>query len=91
MVNNPNKFMACHYLMKLHEARGDKIIIFCDHLFALKELAHFLDIPYICGEVGERERLNIISHFRDGSEINTIIFSKVGDTSIDIPNANVII
>ena len=34
---------------------------------------------------------HIISHFRDGTEINTIIFSRVGDTSIDIPNANVII
>lgn len=34
--NNPNKFMACDYLVKLHEARGDKIIIFCDQIFALK-------------------------------------------------------
>ena len=89
--NNPNKFMACHYLMKLHEARGDKIMIFCDHIFALKKYAKKLNIPYISGEVGERERQNIISHFRDGNEINTIIFSRVGDTSIDIPNANVII
>ena len=77
--------------MKLHESRGDKVIIFCDHIFALKELAYRLGIPYICGEVGERERLNIIAHFRDGDEINVIIFSRVGDTSIDIPNANVII
>lgn len=37
--SNPNKFMACDYLMKLHEDRGDKIIIFCDHIFTLKELA----------------------------------------------------
>jgi DNA excision repair protein ERCC-3 len=89
--NNPNKFMACHYLVKLHEARGDKIMIYCDHIFTLKEYAKLLKIPFICGEVGERERLNIIAHFRDGNEINTIISSKVGDTSIDIPNANVII
>lgn len=54
--NNPNKFMACHYLMKLHEARGDKIMIFCDHIFALKKYAKKLGIPYISGEVGERER-----------------------------------
>jgi DNA excision repair protein ERCC-3 len=54
--NNPNKFMACHYLMKLHEARGDKIMIFCDHIFAIKEYAKRLSVPFICGEVGERER-----------------------------------
>lgn len=35
--------------------------------------------------------MNIIQQFRDGNEINCIIFSQVGDTSIDIPNANVII
>ena len=53
--------MACHYLKKLHEARGDKIIIFCDHLFSLKEYAHQLAIPFISGEVGNIERMNIIS------------------------------
>jgi DNA excision repair protein ERCC-3 len=89
--NNPNKYMACDYLRKVHEERGDKIIIFCDHIFALKIYAKQQNIPYISGEVGERERNNIISQFRDGTEINCIIFSRVGDTSIDIPNANVII
>lgn len=83
--------MTCDYLVRLHQSRGDKIIIFCDHIFTLKELALRLGIPYISGEVGDRERLNIIAHFRDGDEINCIIFSRVGDTSIDIPNANVII
>lgn len=83
--------MVCHYLVKLHEARGDKIMIYCDHIFTLQQYATLLKIPFIYGEVPERERLNIIAHFRDGNEINTIISSKVGDTSIDIPNANVII
>lgn len=83
--------MACDYLRRVHEARGDKIIIFCDHVFALEIYAERLQIPFISGRVSERERQNIISHFRDGKEINTIIFSRVGDTSIDIPNANVII
>ena len=29
-VCNPNKFIACEYLINLHEARGDKIIVFSD-------------------------------------------------------------
>ena len=29
-VCNPNKFIACEYLVDLHEARGDKIIVFSD-------------------------------------------------------------
>jgi len=38
-VNNPNKFLACQYLINLHESRGDKIIVFSDNLFALKTYA----------------------------------------------------
>ena len=45
----------------MHEERGDKIIIFCDHIFSLKEYAHQLGIPYISGEVSNLERMNIIS------------------------------
>ena len=33
-VCNPNKFMAAEYLIKLHEARGDKTIVFSDNIFA---------------------------------------------------------
>jgi DNA excision repair protein ERCC-3 len=29
-VCNPNKFIACEFLVQLHEARGDKIIVFSD-------------------------------------------------------------
>ena len=33
-VCNPNKFIACEYLVKMHEKRGDKIIVFSDKIFA---------------------------------------------------------
>jgi len=33
---NPNKFRACEYLMRYHEERGDKVIVFSDNVFALK-------------------------------------------------------
>jgi DNA excision repair protein ERCC-3 len=34
---NPNKFMACQYLMQFHEQqRKDKIIVFSDNIFALR-------------------------------------------------------
>ena len=51
-VNNPNKFLACQYLINLHENRGDKIIVFSDNLFALKKYATKLKKPYISGDVG---------------------------------------
>lgn len=58
--NNPNKYMSCDYLVRLHQSRGDKIIIFCDHIFSLKEYAERLMIPAIYGAVSDRERINII-------------------------------
>src|SRR5882762_1843616 len=33
---NPNKFQACQFLIKYHEDRGDKIIVFSDNVFALE-------------------------------------------------------
>ena len=48
-VCNPNKFIACEFLVQLHEAKGDKIIVFSDQLFALEVLAKSLKRPFING------------------------------------------
>lgn len=90
-VNNPNKFMACQYLINLHERRGDKIIVFSDNLFALEKYAIILKKPFIHSKVSDREKLGILHYFKNTDKVNTIFLSKVGDTSIDLPGANVII
>jgi DNA excision repair protein ERCC-3 len=33
---NPRKVQACQYLIKYHEERGDKIIVFSDNVYALR-------------------------------------------------------
>jgi len=33
---NPNKFQACQFLVKYHEGRGDKVIVFSDNVYALE-------------------------------------------------------
>jgi DNA excision repair protein ERCC-3 len=33
---NPKKFQACQFLIKYHEDRGDKIIVFSDNVYALR-------------------------------------------------------
>jgi len=48
-VANPHKFMICQYLVKKHEAQGDKIIIFCDNLFVLELYSKALKLPVISG------------------------------------------
>ena len=89
---NPNKFMACQYLMTYHENfRKDKVIVFSDNIFALREYATALKRPLIYGDTGHAERTRVLHAFKYSNEINTIFLSKVGDNSIDIPEANVII
>ncbi|KAK1403566.1 DNA helicase [Heracleum sosnowskyi] len=91
-VMNPNKFRACEYLIRFHEEqRGDKIIVFADNIFALKKYATKLGKPMIYGATSHAERMNILRAFKTSRDVNTIFLSKVGDNSINIPEANVII
>ncbi|KAK3004820.1 hypothetical protein RJ639_017933 [Escallonia herrerae] len=91
-VMNPNKFRACEFLIRFHEQqRGDKIIVFADNLFALTEYAYKLRKPMIYGATSHVERTKILEAFKTSREVNTVFLSKVGDNSIDIPEANVII
>ncbi|KAJ6341771.1 hypothetical protein OIU78_009844 [Salix suchowensis] len=91
-VMNPNKFRACEFLIRFHEEqRHDKIIVFADNLFALTEYAMKLHKPMIYGATSHAERTKILHAFKTSSEVNTVFLSKVGDNSIDIPEANVII
>uniref|UniRef100_A0A4W4FCN4 General transcription and DNA repair factor IIH helicase/translocase subunit XPB n=1 Tax=Electrophorus electricus TaxID=8005 RepID=A0A4W4FCN4_ELEEL len=88
---NPNKFRACQFLIRFHERRNDKIIVFADNVFALKEYAIRLNKPYIYGPTSQGERMQILQNFKHNPKINTIFISKVGDTSFDLPEANVLI
>jgi len=90
-VMNPAKLRATEFLVKFHEDRGDKIIVFSDLVYSLKLYAAMLKRPMIYGETSERERQAILGTFRTSDQLRTICISKVGDTSIDLPEANVII
>jgi DNA excision repair protein ERCC-3 len=90
-VMNPSKLRATEFLVRFHEERGDKIIVFSDLVYSLKLYAEMLKKPLIYGETPERERQAILGTFRSTDALRTICISKVGDTSIDLPEANVII
>ncbi|PWA89641.1 DNA repair helicase [Artemisia annua] len=91
-VMNPNKFRACEFLIRFHEQeRGDKIIIFSDNIFSLEKYAKKLHKPMIHGGTRHDERTKVLEAFKTRKDFNTVFLSKVGDNSIDIPEANVII
>ena len=91
-VLNPNKMRCCHFLVQYHEARGDKIIIFADLVSVLNKCQEILGESRKCiqGKTTQSERMEFLNDFRNG-RVKTLIISRVGDTSIDLPDANVII
>ncbi|KAK6041604.1 phage tail component protein, partial [Cooperia oncophora] len=90
-VMNPNKFRICQFLIKFHERRNDKIIVFSDNVFALKKYAIEMNKPFLYGETSQNERMKILQNFQYNPRVNTIFVSKVADTSFDLPEANVLI
>ncbi|OMJ15846.1 putative DNA repair helicase ercc3 [Smittium culicis] len=90
-VMNPRKFQICQYLIWFHQNRGDKIIVFVDNVYALKAYAQKLKLPYIYGGTSQQERMRILHQFQHNPMLNTIFLSKVGDTSIDLPEATCLI
>lgn len=95
-VCNPRKVHATQYLCDYHEKRGDKILVFSDNIFALEFYARELNAEMIHGKTPEKTRLDVFGAFQTGAmlkgrAVNVICISKVGDNSIDLPEANVVI
>ncbi|KAL2155975.1 hypothetical protein VTH82DRAFT_719 [Thermothelomyces myriococcoides] len=88
---NPRKFQACQYLINYHEARGDKIIVFSDELYSLKQYALKLKKVFIYGGTSQAERMQVLENFQHNPEVNTLFLSKIGDTSLDLPEATCLI
>lgn len=90
-IMNPVKYQVCQYLIDYHEKRGDKIIVFSDNLFALRHYAFNMKKPFIDGETSNAERITVLENFQHNELMNTIFLSKIGDTSLDLPEATCLI
>ncbi|WPH03876.1 Hypothetical protein R9X50_00675900 [Acrodontium crateriforme] len=88
---NPRKIQACQFLIDFHERRGDKVIVFSDNVYALKQYAEGLKKPYIYGDTSQRERELVLANFQHNDAVSTIFLSKIGDTSLDLPEATCLI
>jgi DNA excision repair protein ERCC-3 len=88
---NPRKYQACQFLINFHERRGDKIIVFSDNVYALKQYATGMMKPFIFGDTPQHERENVLRNFQHNDAVSTIFLSKIGDTSLDLPEATCLI
>jgi DNA excision repair protein ERCC-3 len=76
--------------MLTHKHRDDQVLIIGQYLDQLEQIANRIQVPMITGETPVREREKLYEQFRNG-EIFTLILSRVGNFSIDLPDANVLI
>ncbi|CCW68459.1 unnamed protein product [Phytomonas sp. Hart1] len=88
---NPNKMLCVRDLVSRHLDNRSKILVFCDHIMLLYEYGKLLGAPVISGKTQHRERLMIFSDFQRTSKVSVICVSRVGDVSVNLPSANVVI
>ncbi len=87
-ANNPEKLKTLDDLLAYH--KGERILILGMYLDQLDDVAKRYDLPLITGKTRVREREKLYEQFRRG-EIATLVLSKVGNFSIDLPDASVAI
>jgi DNA excision repair protein ERCC-3 len=69
---------------------GEQVLVIGAYLDQLHQLSEHLEAPMVHGATTNKERERLFDAFRAG-EINTLVLSKVGNFSIDLPEATVAI
>ncbi|HEX5543789.1 MAG TPA: DNA repair helicase XPB [Micromonospora sp.] len=75
-------------LVERHD--GDQVLVIGAYLEQLRQLGEFLNAPIVQGSTTNRERERLFAAFRSG-EVPTLVISRVGNFSIDLPEAAVAI
>jgi DNA excision repair protein ERCC-3 len=74
----------------LDKHAGEQTLIIGGYLDQLQELGAYLDAPIVQGSTTNKERERLFDDFRAGS-LRTLVISRVGNFSIDLPEAAVAI
>jgi DNA excision repair protein ERCC-3 len=55
------------------QVRGDKVIVFSDNIFALREYATRLRKPFIYGGTSHQERTRVLAAFKRNPEVIALL------------------
>jgi DNA excision repair protein ERCC-3 len=69
---------------------NEQVLVIGGYIDQLHELGEYLDAPILQGSTTNKERERLFDEFRSGS-LKTLVISKVGNFSIDLPEAAVAI
>jgi DNA excision repair protein ERCC-3 len=87
-AENPRKVAVVRELVARHA--GEPVLVIGTYLGSLEAIARELSAPLITGETPQARREALYSDFREGKE-RVLVLSKVGNFSIDLPDASVCI
>jgi DNA excision repair protein ERCC-3 len=87
-AENPAKRALVQKLLARHPQVP--ILIIGQYLNQIKDIAQDCDAPLITGKTVQRERERLYNLFRNG-ELSVLVLSKVGNFSLDLPDAEVLI
>ena len=65
--------------------------MFCDSIYPLTKFKEIFGYPVLDGSTAESQRKRVLAEFRQSTTQNIVFLSKIGDTSIDLPEATVLI
>ncbi|RSM68436.1 helicase [Actinoplanes sp. ATCC 53533] len=69
---------------------NEQVLVIGGYIDQLHQLGEYLDAPIVQGSTTNKERERLFDEFRSGS-LKTLVISKVGNFSIDLPEAAVAI
>jgi DNA excision repair protein ERCC-3 len=69
---------------------GDQVLVIGAYIDQLEQLGEYLDAPVLQGSTTTRQRERLFDEFRAGT-LKTLVISRVGNFSIDLPEAAVAI
>ncbi|MEV1287805.1 DNA repair helicase XPB [Micromonospora sp. NPDC049679] len=74
----------------VNKHKNDQVLVIGGYIDQLHELGEYLNAPIVQGSTTNKERERLFDAFRSG-EVSTLVISKVGNFSIDLPEAAVAI
>ncbi|MCA8975024.1 MAG: DEAD/DEAH box helicase, partial [Planctomycetes bacterium] len=87
-ASNPAKLDAVEALLQRHA--GEPTLVIGSYLEPLERIARRFTLPLVTGATSAAEREVLYERFRQG-EVSTLVLSRVGNSSIDLPGASVMI
>lgn len=85
---NSRKTLVVEELLQRHAV--DRVLILGMYIDQLEFLARKIEAPIIEGKTSQKRRDELFERFRNGQE-RVLVISKVGNFSVDLPDANVAI